>query len=40
MQSNLAQVYVESPFDYGEQTRILIINDVNKNDVDQVASAY
>ena len=40
MRSNLAQVDVESPFDYGEQTRILIINDVNKNDVDQVASAY
>tara|TARA_Y100000994_G_scaffold45883_1_gene36048 strand:- start:49 stop:942 length:894 start_codon:yes stop_codon:yes gene_type:complete len=40
MPTNLAQVEVESPFDYGEQTHILIINDVNKNDVDQVASAY
>ena len=40
MPTNLAQVDVESPFDYGEQTHILIINDVNKNDVDQVASAY
>jgi ATP-dependent DNA helicase DinG len=29
-----------SPFDYGEQTRVIIVNDVNKNDPAQVAAAY
>ncbi len=29
-----------SPFDYAAQTKIFVINDVQKNDLDQVASAY
>jgi ATP-dependent DNA helicase DinG len=40
IRTNLTQVDVESPFDYAEQTQVLIINDVNRNDVDQVAAAY
>jgi len=31
---------VRSPFNYPEQTRALIVTDVNKHDMDQVASAY
>ncbi|WND03617.1 ATP-dependent DNA helicase [Temperatibacter marinus] len=31
---------LESPFDYAKNTRILIVGDVNKNDVKQVAGAY
>ena len=31
---------VPSPFDYGKQTRIYIVNDVRRNDTDQVAAAY
>lgn len=30
----------DSPFDYGKNTKIFIINDVNKNDLGQVANAY
>ena len=35
-------VYVSqpSPFDYAQQTRIIVVTDVNKNSADQVASAY
>ena len=40
IRTNLTKVDVESPFDYAEQTQVLIITDVNKNDVDQVAAAY
>jgi len=29
-----------SPFNYADQTKVLIINDINKNDMGQVASAY
>ncbi len=29
-----------SPFDYKDATKIIVIDDVNKNDIDQVASAY
>ncbi|MCA8929244.1 MAG: ATP-dependent DNA helicase [Alphaproteobacteria bacterium] len=29
-----------SPFDYAENTRILLVNDVRKTDADQVAAAY
>ncbi|MCK5375185.1 MAG: ATP-dependent DNA helicase, partial [Alphaproteobacteria bacterium] len=29
-----------SPFNYTEQARVIILNDVNKNDLEQVASAY
>ncbi|MBT5777977.1 MAG: ATP-dependent DNA helicase [Rhodospirillaceae bacterium] len=31
---------VPSPFDYGEQTRIYIVTDVQRNDADQVGAAY
>ncbi len=31
---------VPSPFAYGEQTRVFIVNDVRKDDLDQVAAAY
>jgi ATP-dependent DNA helicase DinG len=31
---------VPSPFDYPNQTRVLIVTDVRKDDLDQVASAY
>ena len=31
---------LDSPFDYARQTRILVITDVAKNDVAQVAAAY
>ncbi|MFK7839713.1 MAG: ATP-dependent DNA helicase [Bdellovibrionales bacterium] len=33
-------VSFESPFDYSKQTKIFIINDVRKDDLQQVASAY
>jgi ATP-dependent DNA helicase DinG len=33
-------VALESPFDYGKQTKIFVINDVRKDDLDQVAGAY
>ncbi|MCG8356101.1 MAG: ATP-dependent DNA helicase [Kiloniellales bacterium] len=31
---------VPSPFDYGAQTRVFIVNDVRKDNLDQVAAAY
>ena len=31
---------VPSPFDYGEMTRVLVVNDVRKDDLGQVAAAY
>jgi len=31
---------IKSPFNYKEQTRILIVNDVRKNEPDEVAAAY
>lgn len=31
---------IESPFDYASQTKVLIINDVRKDDMNQVAGAY
>ena len=34
------RVRVESPFDYPGQTRVLIVTDVRKDDLDQVAAAY
>ena len=34
------QSTTSSPFNYGENTKTFIINDVNKNDMDQVAAAY
>lgn len=37
---NTLQSKHSSPFNYGEKTKIFIINDVNKNNLDQVANAY
>lgn len=37
---DIAQEKFASPFHYAAQTRILVINDVRKDDMDQVASAY
>jgi ATP-dependent DNA helicase DinG len=34
------RVRVPSPFDYGAQTRVLIVGDVRKDDMGQVAAAY
>tara|TARA_A100001037_G_scaffold44941_3_gene36085 strand:+ start:4477 stop:7278 length:2802 start_codon:yes stop_codon:yes gene_type:complete len=31
---------VSSPFDYGQQTRVLIVSDVRREDPDQVSAAY
>lgn len=31
---------ISSPFDYAKQTRLYVINDVNKNDTKQVANAF
>ena len=33
------EVSVPSPFDYARQTRVLVVNDVRKDDLDQVAAA-
>ncbi len=32
--------HYDSPFDYAKNSKVFIINDVNKNDLDQVAAAY
>ncbi len=40
LSSAATQVGFSSPFDYGAQTKIFIINDVNKNDLGQVSGAY
>jgi ATP-dependent DNA helicase DinG len=34
------QVTVDSPFDYSKQSQVIIVNDVKRNDLDQVAAAY
>ena len=34
------QFAVTSPFDYPDRTKVLIVNDVRKDDMDQVAAAY
>jgi ATP-dependent DNA helicase DinG len=34
------RVRVPSPFDYAGQTRVLIVGDVRKDDIEQVAAAY
>ncbi|MDE2228070.1 MAG: ATP-dependent DNA helicase [Alphaproteobacteria bacterium] len=31
---------VKSPFDYPVQTRVFIVNDIDRNDIDQIAAAY
>jgi ATP-dependent DNA helicase DinG len=38
--SDSAAFSIASPFDYAKQTRIYVIDDVNKNDVKQVANAF
>ncbi|MEK9673163.1 MAG: ATP-dependent DNA helicase [Rhodospirillaceae bacterium] len=35
-----ARVAVPSPFDYGNQTRVFVVGDVNRNSPDQVSAAY
>jgi len=40
MDSPTVYVAQPSPFDYAAQTRIIVITDVNKNSLDQVAGAY
>jgi ATP-dependent DNA helicase DinG len=34
------RVRVPSPFDYAAQTRVMIVTDVSRNDMDQIAAAY
>lgn len=34
------RLHVDSPFNYVDQTKVIIVNDVNKMDAGQVASAY
>ena len=36
----LIEAHHPSPFDYYAQTRVLVVGDVNREDVDQVAAAY
>ncbi|NQV55938.1 MAG: ATP-dependent DNA helicase [Rhodospirillales bacterium] len=33
-------VHVDSPFDYPAQTRVFVVTDIKKNDLDQLAAAY
>jgi ATP-dependent DNA helicase DinG len=40
LSSQSHEIDFESPFDYAKQTKIFVVNDVNKNDFAQVASAY
>ncbi|MEM9469441.1 MAG: ATP-dependent DNA helicase [Pseudomonadota bacterium] len=40
LSSYVAQESFDSPFNYKNQTRILVVNDVRKDDLAQVASAY
>ena len=40
LEAPAVRVAVPSPFDYPGQTRVLIVNDLPKDDLDQVASAY
>jgi len=40
LSENPVQEAFNSPFDYSQQTKIFVINDVNKNNLDQVSSAY
>ena len=40
MNAHVQEESFESPFDYPARTKIFVINDVRKDDLDQVASAY
>lgn len=40
LESPTVYVAQKSPFDYAEQTRILVVTDLNKNSVSQVSAAY
>jgi ATP-dependent DNA helicase DinG len=40
MTPNIHQESFESPFDYPARTKVFVINDVRKDDLDQVSSAY
>ncbi|MCG8577601.1 MAG: hypothetical protein MI810_22160, partial [Flavobacteriales bacterium] len=36
----VARSHFSSPFDYAEQARVLVVQDINRNSADQVAAAY
>ena len=40
LQAPAVRARVKSPFDYAAQTRVFIVNDIDRNDVDQIAAAY
>lgn len=40
MSGHIGQIALASPFDYAEQTRVFIINDVRRDDMNQLAGAY
>ncbi|MDB2682877.1 ATP-dependent DNA helicase, partial [Alphaproteobacteria bacterium] len=40
LNTNSTNILLPSPFNYAQQTRIFVANDVNKNDLGQVAGAY
>ena len=40
LESPAIRAQVPSPFDYPAQTRVFLVNDVRKDDLDQVAAAY
>jgi len=40
LESPAIRAQVPSPFDYAAQTRVFLVNDVRKDDLDQVAAAY
>ena len=40
LEESAARARLPSPFDYAAQTRVFIVNDLNRNDVEQVAAAY
>jgi len=37
---SVTRISWESPFDYGAISRVIVVNDVNREDLDQVAAAY
>jgi ATP-dependent DNA helicase DinG len=40
LQAPALRARVKSPFDYAAQTRVFIVNDIDRNGVDQIAAAY
>lgn len=37
---SMMRARVPSPFDYAKQTRVLVVNDLKRDDLDQIAAAY